>query len=183
VQAFRLGATDYLLWPLREAEVINVVERVLKQVHERRDRERLSRQLLQANQDLQQRVEELTTLGSIGKAVTSITDQSLLFDRILEGASKVTRADLGWFLQKFLPGRSPKFTPNSGGTPEPALGRWDQFTGGDVRRITLNPRRLAQALQDQNIGKICPDHADQSTKRGYRAFNHDAPATGCVPRK
>jgi len=98
VQAFRLGAADYLLWPVREAEVINVVERVLKQVHERHERERLSQQLQQANQELQLRVRELTTIFAIGKAVTSITDQTLLFERILEGTTKATQADLGWFL-------------------------------------------------------------------------------------
>jgi signal transduction histidine kinase len=98
VQAFRLGATDYLLWPVREAEVINVVERVLKQVHERHARERLSHQLQQANQELQLRVRELTTIFAIGKVVTSITNQTLLFERILEGTTKATQADLGWFL-------------------------------------------------------------------------------------
>jgi len=75
-----------------------VVERVLKQVHEHSEREKLSHQLQQANQELQLRVRELTIIFSIGKAVTSVTDQSILFERILEGAAKVTQADLGWFL-------------------------------------------------------------------------------------
>jgi len=98
IQAFRLGATDYLLWPVREAEVINVVERVLKQVRERHERERLAQQLQQTNQELQLRVRELTAIFAIGKAVVSITDQSVLFEKILEGATRVTQADLGWFL-------------------------------------------------------------------------------------
>jgi signal transduction histidine kinase len=34
----------------------------------------------------------------MGKAVTSITNHSLLFDKIMEGALKITQADLGWFL-------------------------------------------------------------------------------------
>jgi two-component system NtrC family sensor kinase len=100
IEAFRLGASDYLPLPVREAEVINVVERVLQQVRERRERERLSRQLQQTNQELQLRVRELTTIFSLGKAVTSVTDQALLFDKILEGAIKITQADLGWFLLK-----------------------------------------------------------------------------------
>jgi len=100
IQAFRLGVSDYLLWPVREAEVLNVVERVLRQVHERRERERLSRQLQQTNQELQLRVRELTTIFSIGKAVASITDQNQLFNKILEGATKVSQAEIGWFLLK-----------------------------------------------------------------------------------
>ncbi|MGW8249448.1 MAG: response regulator [Anaerolineales bacterium] len=98
VQAFRLGASDYLLHPIREAEVISAVERVLKQVRSRRERESLEKQLSQTNKELQQRVRELTTIYSIGKAVTSITDQPLLFDRIVEGAVFISAADRGWLL-------------------------------------------------------------------------------------
>jgi len=98
IQAFRLGAVDYMLWPLREPEIINVVERVLRAGRERKEREQLARQLQRTNQELQARVRELTTIFAIGKAVTSITDQSLLFERILEGATRVAQADLGWFL-------------------------------------------------------------------------------------
>jgi DNA-binding response OmpR family regulator/signal transduction histidine kinase len=98
VQSFRLGATDFLLWPVKEAEVIAVVERVLKQVHDRHERERLDRQLQQTNLELQNRVRELTTIFSIGKAVTSVTDQTMLFDKIVDGAIKVANGDLGWFL-------------------------------------------------------------------------------------
>lgn len=98
VQSFRLGATDFLLWPVREAEIVAVVERVLKQVHDRRERERLDRQLQQTNLELQNRVRELTTIFSIGKAVTSVTDQSMLFDKIVDGALKVSSGDIGWFL-------------------------------------------------------------------------------------
>ena len=41
IQAFRLGAADYVLWPARDAEVLSAVERVLSRVHETRDRQRL----------------------------------------------------------------------------------------------------------------------------------------------
>ncbi|HWQ45602.1 MAG TPA: hybrid sensor histidine kinase/response regulator, partial [Longilinea sp.] len=98
IQAFRLGAIDTLLWPVREAEVINVVERVLVQIRERRERAHLAQQLQDMNQELQQRVRELTTLFSVGKTVTSVTDQNTLYEKILDSAARVTQADLGWFL-------------------------------------------------------------------------------------
>jgi len=106
IQSFRLGAVDYMTWPLREAEVVTVVERALRVVHERRDRERLARQLQQMNQELQARVRELTTIFAVGKAVTSITDQGALFGKIVEGAAKVTQADLGWFLLREEKGKA-----------------------------------------------------------------------------
>ena len=98
VQAFRIGATDYIFWPMREAEIISAVERVIKQVRARRERESLAKQLKQTNDELQQRVRELTTIFAIGKAVTSITNQSELFEKIVEGAVYVTEADMGWLL-------------------------------------------------------------------------------------
>jgi DNA-binding response OmpR family regulator len=98
IQTFRLGAADYLLLPVREAEVVNVVNRVLQQVHDRRERDRLAQQLQQANQEMQSRVRELTTIFAVGKAITSITDQAYLLEKILDAAVRSVQADLGWFL-------------------------------------------------------------------------------------
>jgi len=98
IQAFRLGAVDFLYWPVREAEVVTCVERALRQIRSRREREALSRQLNQTNQELQRRVRELTTIFALGKAVTSITDQHSLLDKIIEGAVHITEADSGWLL-------------------------------------------------------------------------------------
>jgi DNA-binding response OmpR family regulator len=98
VQAFRLGASDYLRWPAREAEVVAAVERALTQVRARRERELLARQLNQSNQELQKRVRELTTIFAIGKAVISVTDRRSLYEKIVEGAVYVAEADCGWLL-------------------------------------------------------------------------------------
>ncbi len=98
IQAFRLGAGDYLLWPVREAEVVAVAERALKQVRERRARQHLDQQLKDTNQELQSRVRELTTIFAVGKAVISITDQRVLFDKVVEGMVYVAEADFGWLL-------------------------------------------------------------------------------------
>jgi DNA-binding response OmpR family regulator len=108
IQAFRLGANDYLSWPAREAEVVSAVERVLKQVRSRKEREQLEKQLNQLNQQLHQRVRELTTIFAIGKAVISVTDQRLLFEKIVEGAMYITEADTGWLLVR--QDRSKNFT-------------------------------------------------------------------------
>lgn len=107
VQAFRIGASDYLFWPMREAEIITAVERVITQVRARRERESLGKQLKQTNDELQQRVRELTTIFAIGKAVTSITNQGDLFEKVVEGAVYVTEADMGWLLLR--EGRSKNF--------------------------------------------------------------------------
>lgn len=98
IQAFRLGASDYLLWPARETEIISAVERALKQVREARERQLLDSQLKEANEQLHQRVRELTTLFGVGKAVVSITDQRVRFDKIVEGMLYVAEADFSYLL-------------------------------------------------------------------------------------
>lgn len=100
IQAFRLGAADYITWPIRDTEVVLVVERLLKQVHDQRDHINLENRLQITNQQLQQRVKELTAIFSIGKAVTSITNHKILFDKILQISAQVSQSDLGWFLMK-----------------------------------------------------------------------------------
>jgi len=98
LQAFRLGAADVLLWPARDAEVVATVDRVLTQVRELHARQRLDEQLKVANDELQRKVSELTSIIAIGKAVVSITDRRVLFERILTGSLQVARADMGWLL-------------------------------------------------------------------------------------
>ena len=75
-----------------------MVERALLQTHETRTRIQLDRQLEAANQELQRKVHELTTILSIGKAVTSTTDQRRLFAQIVEGAIQVSEAETGWLM-------------------------------------------------------------------------------------
>lgn len=98
IQAFRLGAADYILWPARDAEVISAVERVLSRVHDLRDRQRLDLKLSETNHELQRRLRELNTLINIGKAVISITDQRALFQKIVDGAVQVADANIAWLL-------------------------------------------------------------------------------------
>ncbi len=98
IQAFRLGAADYLLWPARDAEVLSAVERVLNRVHESRDRQRLDQRLNDLNRELQQKIRELTTIISLGKAVVSITDQRILFQKVVDGAAQVANANIAWLL-------------------------------------------------------------------------------------
>jgi K+-sensing histidine kinase KdpD len=98
IQAFRLGAADLIYWPIREAEVVAAVDRVLGQVRARRERENLASELRQANQEMGRRVRELTTIFAIGKAVITTTDHQDLFHKIVEGAVFVSEADAGWLL-------------------------------------------------------------------------------------
>ncbi|MGH2521288.1 MAG: response regulator [Anaerolineales bacterium] len=98
LQAFRLGAKDYLSKPLREAELVATLDHALEEVRLRREREQLSQRLATTNQQLEKRVKELTTLYGIGRAVTAITNLNQLFTRLIEGALFVIEAEVGWLL-------------------------------------------------------------------------------------
>jgi DNA-binding response OmpR family regulator len=98
IQAFRLGAADYLLWPARDAEVLSAVERVLDRVHEIRDRQRLDLKISEMNQELQRRDRKLAALISVGKAVVSITDQRSLFQKIIDSVIRISEANTAWML-------------------------------------------------------------------------------------
>ncbi len=98
IQAFRLGAADALFWPARDAEVVRVVERALQQTREARARQQLGQQLDATHLELERRLRDLTTILSIGRAVISVTDHRLLFDRILEGAQQLASADMSWLM-------------------------------------------------------------------------------------
>jgi len=98
IQAFRLGAADYLLWPARDAEVLSAVERVLSRVHVLRDHQRLDLKLSEVNHEFQRKVRELTAIVNIGKAVVSITDHRFLFQKIVAGAAQVSDANIAWLL-------------------------------------------------------------------------------------
>jgi two-component system NtrC family sensor kinase len=98
LQAFRLGAKDYLGKPLREAELVASIDRALGEVRLRREREQLAGKLAGANQQLEKRVKELTTLAGIGKAVTAVTNLTHLSARLLDAGLFVTEAEVGWLV-------------------------------------------------------------------------------------
>ena len=98
IQAFRLGAKDYMVKPLREAEALAAIERALTEVRLSNETRQLAAELADSHRQLEQRVRELTTIYGIGKVVTSTTNQRELFDKLMLSALNVTNADMGWVL-------------------------------------------------------------------------------------
>lgn len=92
VEAFRLGARNYLIKPFSDSEAREVIDQALRERRLQRERDRLF-------QLLQQRVQELTVLTRVGKSVTALMDQRQLFDRIVEAAVYITQADEGILFQ------------------------------------------------------------------------------------
>lgn len=91
VEAFRLGARNYLIKPFSEVEAQGVINTALRERRLARERDMLLRHL-------RQRVQELTVLSSIGKSVSSLLDLEELLVRIVEAGVYITRAEEGFLL-------------------------------------------------------------------------------------
>jgi two-component system NtrC family sensor kinase len=95
VEAFRLGARNYLIKPFSETEAQGVIDNALRERRLAREKEQLTR-------NLRQRVQELTVLYSIGKSVSSLLDLEEVLVRIVEAGVYITRAEEGFLLLRDL---------------------------------------------------------------------------------
>jgi len=95
VNAFRLGARDYIIKPFTVEEMTQAIDHALAEARLRRERDELTQHLLQANQQLEQHVKELRILYGLGRSVTSLLDLGLVLNRVVEAAVYVTGAEEG----------------------------------------------------------------------------------------
>ena len=98
IQAFRLGAADYILWPSRDAEILAAVERVLKGCITFAIISDWICRSAKLIRNYNERFANRTAIINIGKAVISITDQRFLFQKIVDGAAQVTDTKIAWLL-------------------------------------------------------------------------------------
>ena len=95
VQAFRLGAKDYIIKPFDAQEMIQAIDRALQERRLRGERDTLTEQLMNTNRQLERRVKELGVLYNVGKSVTALLDPEKVLNRIVEAAVYVTNAEEG----------------------------------------------------------------------------------------
>jgi signal transduction histidine kinase/DNA-binding response OmpR family regulator len=93
VRAFRLGARDYIIKPFAIDEMLNAIDRALTESRLRQERDGLTQTVLQINQQLENRVQELRFLYGIGRSVTSLQDLQQILNRIVEAAAYLTNAE------------------------------------------------------------------------------------------
>ncbi len=96
IEVYRLGVRDYVKKPFTVEEMLDAIERSLNEVRLRREKEALTERILAANRELQQRVQELNILYSIGKSVTSTLNMDEILPRIVDAAAQITQAETGY---------------------------------------------------------------------------------------
>jgi signal transduction histidine kinase/DNA-binding response OmpR family regulator len=98
VQAFRLGARDYIIKPYETTEMLQAIDRALTEVRLRRERDQLTEGLMKVNRQLERRVKELQIIYNVGKSVTALLEVEELLARIVEAGLYVTGAEEGSLL-------------------------------------------------------------------------------------
>jgi signal transduction histidine kinase/DNA-binding response OmpR family regulator len=98
LQALRLGASDFLVGPIRETEVINVVENTLSKQHAQFDGDFSIRQLDLTKAAMEQQIRDFSEIFPITELLrTNINPQSL-YEKIASAAMHVTEAESVWIL-------------------------------------------------------------------------------------
>lgn len=93
IEAFRLGAKDYLIKPFTVDEILETIDRALMETRLLHDKEELAKQLRRTRVELSRQSQEMDTLFSIGKAITSLLDVNKVMQRVQEAARYLTNSE------------------------------------------------------------------------------------------
>lgn len=93
IEAFRLGAKDYLIKPFTVDEVVDTIEHALVETRLLHDKTELVEQLRRIKVEMSRQTHEMNTLSNIGKAITSLLDVDDVLERVLETATYLTNAE------------------------------------------------------------------------------------------
>jgi class 3 adenylate cyclase/CheY-like chemotaxis protein len=96
VEVYRLGVRDYVKKPYSVDEMLAAIDRSLTETRLRKEKEALTQRVIQANRELQRRLQELNVLYSVGKSVTALMKMNQLLPRIVDAATQVTQAEEGY---------------------------------------------------------------------------------------
>lgn len=93
IDAFRLGAKDYIIKPFTVDEITETIDRALVETRLLHDKEELAEQLRRTKVELSRQAHEMETLSNIGKAITSLLSVDKVLERVTEAATQLTGAE------------------------------------------------------------------------------------------
>lgn len=98
VEVFRLGVKNYIIKPFYPEEMEAAIDQALTEVRLRHEKDALTERVIQANRELQMRLQELNVLYGIGKNVTALQSMDKLLPRVVDAAIQMTHAEQGHIL-------------------------------------------------------------------------------------
>lgn len=93
IEAFRLGAKDYLVKPFTVDEIVETIDRALVETRLLQDKEELVEELRRAKVEMSRLKHEMNILSKVGKAITSLLSVDKVLTRVLETAIYLTDAE------------------------------------------------------------------------------------------
>ena len=98
LQALRLGAVDYLLSPIRETEVINVVENTLRKQQVQNELDSTLHQLEQVKADMLKQARDFMDIFSMNTLLLKVDNMQSIYQEITASAIQVGEAERAWIL-------------------------------------------------------------------------------------
>jgi DNA-binding response OmpR family regulator len=98
LQAFRLGAREFLQKPFGLEEVRTAIRNALAEDRLQREKEHLTRALARANRSLQRQVQAWMVLNDIAQAITSTLEEPEIFRRVLQGITRLLHVEASLLL-------------------------------------------------------------------------------------
>jgi len=93
IDAFRLGATDFITKPIRPPELMAAIERGMNEVNLRKEHQNLLHKLQSTNSVLEDRVNQLTQLSQVSRTLSQMRSLDDLFETVLNSMIQITHAD------------------------------------------------------------------------------------------
>lgn len=93
IEAFRLGAKDYIIKPFTVDEIVETIDRALVETRLLHDKAELAEEIRRLKVEMSRQNNEMRTLSNIGKAITSLLSVDEVLQRVLEAATYLTNAE------------------------------------------------------------------------------------------
>ena len=93
IEAFRLGAKDYLIKPFTVDEVVETVSRALVERRLLHDKEALAEESRRLRVAIDRQAQEMRTMSDFGKAVTSLLSAEKIMKQVIDAAIELTDAE------------------------------------------------------------------------------------------
>jgi signal transduction histidine kinase/CheY-like chemotaxis protein len=159
IEAFRLGAKDYLIKPFTIDEVVETIDRALVEKRLLQDKEELAEEVRRLKVEMSRLKHEMNILSRIGKAITSLLSVDKVLERVLETAKYLTDAE-----------ESTIWMPDEGGKHLRAYGSGSEQEDPSSPLLTMSSSQVGQVMRSGHPLRLS-DFAGEGVKveSGYFA--------------
>ena len=158
IEAFRLGAKDYIIKPFTVDEIIETIDRALVETRLQHAKAEQAEQIRRLKVEMSRQNNEMQMLSNIGKAITSLMSVDEVLQRVIETATYLTSAEESTIWLPDDAGRHLRpydsQTPSQTSEPEPILPLTDSPAG----EVMQSGRPLRKSVMSGKGMKVKTGH-------------------------